>query len=102
MLDYIISNNPLGLKNLFFDAPLGTSKQAYVILRWKLSTSQKPSVQLSSTCINFLKGYYAGLNEHLSKINWKETLNGKSVDSSYEAFLDVYHKPCLKWIPIKD
>ena len=101
-LDYIISKNPLRVKDLFCDAPLGTYKQAHVILRWKLSTSQKPIVQFSSTCLNFSKGNYTGFNEDLGKINWKVTLDGKSVDSSYEAFLDVYHKACLKWIPKKD
>ena len=81
------------------DSPLGTSRQAHVVIRWDFSIAQKPSVQFSSTTFNFRKGNYRGFREELGNVDWKTLFGDKNVDTCYEDFLQVYYNLSLKWIP---
>ena len=94
ILDYVITESEQRIDQITTGHPLGDTDQGHLILSWdfELESSTQPNLKTQSNILNYRRGNYDLMREHISKVNWNRRLDNLDPNSQYESFLSVYNE----------
>ena len=69
-LDYIICENKARIANVIHNPPLGSARQAHVVLNWEFYLRCKSTKKISSTNLDLNKANFNRIKADLSTTDW--------------------------------
>src|SRR5664279_3243905 len=98
-LDYVFTDEENLIDEVTYGAPLG--KSDHVTLEWKITLKVKDR-DCRQDKLNFWKGNYKEIAVVLQQTNWKEFMEGKSVNEMWSDFKEVILNLTNQYVPLKD
>uniref|UniRef100_UPI00398F88A5 uncharacterized protein n=1 Tax=Pristiophorus japonicus TaxID=55135 RepID=UPI00398F88A5 len=98
ILDLILCNETGKINDLLVKDPLGMSDHNMVEFVIQ-SEDEEVVSETSVLCLN--KGDYSGMRAELAKIDWKQRLNGGTIEEQWRTFKELFHSAQQKYIPVK-
>ncbi|XP_072107366.1 uncharacterized protein [Mobula birostris] len=98
VLDWVLCNEPEVIGEIEVKEPLGGSDHNMIEFTVKLE-KEKPKSDVS--VFQWSKGNYSGMREELAKVDWKETLAGRTAEQQWLEFMREMRKVQDRYIPKK-
>ena len=98
ILDLVLCNEPDLIKDLKVREHLGGSDHNMVEFSLQF---ERRKVESDVKVLQLNKGNYRGMREELTKIDWEQSLVGKTVEQQWQEFLGVIEDTVQRFIPKK-
>jgi len=97
-LDYLFTDEENLIQKLHYLSPLG--KSDHVTLRWEITVHTQELISHLKK-LNYWKGDYTAISQHLRATNWYHCLQGKSVIDMWRCFKDIITNLIDTYVPLK-
>ena len=100
ILDLIFTKKPESKPNLRYLSPMG--KSDHVVIEMEINETEREAWKedYKNGRLNHAKSKFEELKKYFGDINWKQIMEGKTVQEKYETFLNKYKEGVQKYVPV--